>query len=292
MNKEMTAGDVVGHLRDGMTVGIGGWGARRKPMALVREIVRSKLRDLTVVSFGGPDVGMLCAAGKLRRLVFGFVTLDVVPLEPHFRKARESGVLEVNEFDEGMLVLGLRAAAMRVPFLPTRIGLGTDVLTHNPHLRTIRSPYDDAELLVAMPAIKLDVALLHANRADRRGNARVEGPDPYFDDLMARAAARCFVSAERVVDELVDSLADVARTSPYDRGCVTGVVEAPFGAHPTSCPEAYGWDAEHLRAYAATAGKENGWPSYLREWIGATEAQYLAHAGGADRIGRLPVAAL
>jgi glutaconate CoA-transferase subunit A len=85
----MTAGEVAGRLRSGMTIGIGGWGSRRKPMALVRAILRSDLAGLTVVSYGGPDVGLLCAAGKVRRLVFGFVSLDSIPLDPHFRAARQ-----------------------------------------------------------------------------------------------------------------------------------------------------------------------------------------------------------
>src|SRR3990172_2377756 len=106
-----------------MTIGVGGWGSRRKPMSLVRAICRSGLKDLTVVSYGGPDVGLLCAAGKVRKVVFGFVTLDSIPLEPHFRRARESGAIEAVELDEGMLYWGLYAAGLRLPFLPTRAGL-------------------------------------------------------------------------------------------------------------------------------------------------------------------------
>src|SRR5439155_1537007 len=83
-----------GELRDGMTIGIGGWGSRRKPMALVRELLRSDVRDLTVVSYGGPDVGLLCAAGKVRKVVFAFVSLDSIPLEPHFRTAKQAGVVD------------------------------------------------------------------------------------------------------------------------------------------------------------------------------------------------------
>jgi glutaconate CoA-transferase, subunit A len=103
----MTADGVVRELSDGMTIGIGGWGSRRKPMALVRAILRSSLRDLTVVSYGGPDVGLLCAAGRVRKVVYGFVSLDTIPLEPHFRTAREHGAVEVLELDEGMLQVGL-----------------------------------------------------------------------------------------------------------------------------------------------------------------------------------------
>ena len=107
-----------------MTVGIGGWGSRRKPMALVKALCRSGAKDLTVVSYGGPDVGLLCAYKKVRKLVFGFVTMDSIPLEPHFRKARQNGEIEVMEIDEGMFQWGLYAAANRLPFMPTRAGLG------------------------------------------------------------------------------------------------------------------------------------------------------------------------
>src|SRR5437879_8888599 len=152
-DKRTTADDVAAELRDGMSLGIGGWGSRRKPMSLVRALLRSPVKDLTVVTYGGPDVGLLCAAGKVRKLVYGFVSLDSIPLEPHFRAARQRGTIpEPVELDEGMLQWGLYAASIRLPFLPTRAGLGSDVLGINPGLRTVTSPYDDGEALVAMPA--------------------------------------------------------------------------------------------------------------------------------------------
>src|SRR5439155_11270465 len=158
--------------------------------------------------FGGPDIGLLCAAGKVRRAVYAFVADDVVGptnkhspvLEPRFRKARQAGTIEDEPYDEGMVLLGLQAAAWRVPFLPTRVGLGSDLLRDNPRLKTVRSPYDDAEELIAMPALHLDAALVHLNRADAKGNAVYLGPDPYFDDLMLAAAEKGYLSCERVVD--------------------------------------------------------------------------------------------
>src|SRR5687767_14576229 len=144
-DKRLTEDEAVAELSDGMTVGIGGWGSRRKPMSIVRAILRSEVKDLTVVSYGGPDVGLLCAAGKVRKLVLGFVSLDSIPLEPHFRAARQAGGLEAMELDEGMLQWGLYAAANRLPFLPTRAGLGSDVLTVNPSLRLVGDPYGDGE---------------------------------------------------------------------------------------------------------------------------------------------------
>jgi glutaconate CoA-transferase subunit A len=287
MNKELGAAEVVARIENGMTVGIGGWGPRRKPMALVRELLRSDVKDLTVVAYGGPEVGMLCAAGKVKKLVYGFVTMDAIPLEPHFRKAREAGAIEVMELDEGMFEWGLRAAGMRMSFLPTRCGLGTDVLTRNPQIKTVQSPYDDGEVYVAMPAQKLDVALLHVNEADRLGNTLTRSSDPMFDDLFARAATQCFVSTERLVDRLsLDQHS--ARFNQFERYLVTGVVHAPCGAHPTYNGPDYGWDLDHLKRYNASAVDPAGWSAYVDEFVSVGEAEYLAKVGGPERIGKLP----
>ena len=271
-----------------MTIGIGGWATRRKPMALVREILRSPLRDLTVVSYGGPDIGLLAASGKLRKLIFGFVTLDVLPLDMHFRNARQAGAFEVMELDEGMVQLGLRAAAMRVPFLPTPIGLGTDILTHNPDIRLVRSPYADGSTLVAMPALRLDAALLHVTEADERGNCVILSPDPFFDDLMARAADRVYLSCETIVSTAKICNHDRARYQPFERSLVTGVVEAPFGAHPTASVPGYGIDIEHLKEYNAATTPET-WAAYRQRYIDVPNHDaYVAAVGGRGRLNSIP----
>lgn len=288
MNKQLTAADAVAQLHDGMTIGFGGWGPRRKPMAIVREILRSSVKDLTVVAYGGPEVGMLCAAGKVKKLVFGFATLDAIPLEPYYRKAREAGELELLEVDEGMFQWGLRAAGMRLPFLPTRCGLATDVTRLNPELKTIQSPYADGEVLLAMPALNLDVAFLHVNVADRLGNTLVTGPDPYFDHLFARAAQQCFVSCEKL-EERLELTAEQARGNTFERYLVTGVVHAPFGAHPTSCPSDYGWDMSHFKRYVASSQEEGGWQAYVDEFVAPGELAYQDKNGGAERLGALPM---
>ena len=110
------------------------------------------------------------------------------------------GEIETFELDEGMFQWGLYAAANRLPFLPTRAGLGSDVMRVNPQLKTVRSPYEDGEELVAMPAIELDVALIHMNRADIQGNGQFLGPDPFFDDLFCGAAKRRFMTCEKLVE--------------------------------------------------------------------------------------------
>ncbi|MEU6667376.1 CoA-transferase [Streptomyces sp. NPDC046727] len=270
-DKTTTAEEVVSRLASGMTLGIGGWGSRRKPMALVRALLRSGIGDLTVVSYGGPDVGMLAAAGRIRKLVSAFVTLDSIPLEPHYRAARERGGFELMEVDEGMFQSGLRAAAQRLPFLPVRAGLGSDVMRVGPELRTVTSPYADGETFVAMPALRLDAALVHVNRADRLGNGQYLGPDPYFDDLFCEAADAAYVSCEQIVDTAELTKAAAPQSLLLKRLAVAGVVEAPNGAHFTSCAPEYGRDEEFQRLYAATP-----WPEFAGRFLGGDEAGYRA----------------
>jgi glutaconate CoA-transferase subunit A len=277
MDKRMTESELLAELRDGMTVGIGGWGSRRKPMAMVRAILRSSLRDLTIVSYGGPDVGLLCATGKARKVVFGFVSLDSIPLEPHFRIARQKAAIEVVELDEGMLQWGLCAAAHRLPFLPTRAGLGSDVMKTNPHLKLVKSPYGGGEELVAMPALELDVALIHMNRADCRGNGQFLGPDPFFDDLFCMAARRRFMSCEKIIPTENLLREGTVHTLRINRMMVDGVLEAPGGAHFTECPPDYGRDEAFQKEYADTAKDPEAWHAFKARYLDlASEQEYQA----------------
>jgi glutaconate CoA-transferase subunit A len=256
-----------------MTIGIGGWGSRRKPMALVRAILRSPLKDLTIVSYAGPDVGLLVASGQAKRVVTGFVSLDSIPLEPNFRRARQDGTVELTELDEGMLHWGLLAAAHRLPFLPIRAGLGSGVLEVNPELRTVRSPYEDSEELVAMPALRLDAALVHMNRADAAGNGQYLGPDPYFDDLFCLAAERAYVSCERIVPSLALGKGP-PQTLLLNRAMVHGVTPTPNGAHFTSCVPDYGRDEAFQKRYAAAAADPEEWRRFTEQYLAGDEAAY------------------
>jgi glutaconate CoA-transferase, subunit A len=266
----LTPDEVAAELRDGMTIGIGGWGSRRKPMALVRAILRSPLRDLTVVSYAGPDVGLLVASGQAKRVVTGFATLDSIALEPHFRRARQDGTVELTELDEGMLHWGLLAAAHRLPFLPIRAGLGSGVLEVNAELRTVRSPYADGEELVAMPALRLDAALVHVNRADAAGNGQYLGPDPYFDDLFCLAAQRAYSSCEAVVA----SLSGPPQSLLLNRAMVHAVSETPNGAHFTSCVPDYARDEAFQARYARAAADPDQWRRFTEKYLDGDEAAY------------------
>jgi glutaconate CoA-transferase subunit A len=277
-SKLITEDEVVGQLSDGMTIGIGGWGSRRKPMSIVRAIARSNLKNLTVVSYAGPDLGLLCAAGKVSRALYPFVSLDSIPLEPHFRAARQAGTIEDIPWDEGMFLLALQTAAWRVPFLPTRVGLGSDLPALNPMLSTVRSPFSDGGEFIAVPALRLDAAICHLNRSDERGNATFLGPDLYFDDLFLRAAStRRFISVERVVPT-----ADLVREAGTElrlrvaRLMVDGVVERSGGALFTSCVPDYERDEGLQKEYAAAAKSMEAWTDFRREWVDVSEDEFQA----------------
>lgn len=274
-DKRMTEGEVVSRLESGMTIGIGGWGSRRKPMSIVREILRSPLTDLTVVSYAGPDLGLLCAAGKVRRAVYAFASLDSIQLEPHFRLARQRGLIEDEPYDEGLFMLGLQAAAWNVPFLPSRVGLGSDLLRLNSRLKTVQSPYDDGEF-VAAPALNLDAVICHLNRADESGNAIFLGPDLYFDDLFLRAAeTNRFISVDKIVptaDLVIE--AGTEQRLRVSRLMVDGVVERQGGAHFTENVPDHDRDEEFQTLYAASAKTPEAFAHFRNEWLSVSEDEY------------------
>jgi acyl CoA:acetate/3-ketoacid CoA transferase alpha subunit len=292
-DKRTTLDKAVSQVESGMTIGIGGWGSRRKPMAFVRALLRTDVTDLTVVSYGGPDVGLLCSAGKLRKLYYGFVSLDSPPFyDPWFARARTTGAIIAREMDEGMLRCGLQAAAQRLPFLPVRAGLGSSVPDFwDGELKTVKSPYATVipeslrsspqgdsghEELIAMPALRLDAAFVHLNIGDAHGNAAYTGIDPYFDDLFLMAADRRYLSVEKVVptDELIKSVAPLALL--VNRMMVDNVIEAPGGAHFTTAEPDYGRDEKFQQHYAKAASEEASWSEFVATYLSGSEADYQA----------------
>ncbi|WP_197375369.1 cholesterol ring-cleaving hydrolase subunit IpdA [Mycolicibacterium baixiangningiae] len=280
-DKTTTLDEAVASIESGMTIGLGGWGSRRKPMAFIRALLRTDVTDLTVVTYGGPDLGLLCSANKVKRVYYGFVSLDSPPFyDPWFAKARTTGAIEAREMDEGMLRCGLQAAAQRLPFLPIRAGLGSDVRTFwGDELKTVRSPYPTGqgyEELVAMPALNLDAAFVHMNLGDTQGNAAYTGIDPYFDDLFLMSAQQRLLSVERVVstEELIKAVPPQALL--VNRMMVDSVVEAPNGAHFTMAEPDYRRDEKFQRHYAEAAGSDETWATFVSTYLSGSEADYQA----------------
>lgn len=250
--------DVVASLADGDTLAFGGGGLDRKPLAAAKAVGRSPLRDLGLVAFlGGPEVDLLIGLGKAARVHFAYVGLDTLGMAPNFRHAREHGDIEAVEASESLVLTGLEAAAKRLPFLPSRSGLGADLLSlSNTPFRRFACPITGADL-VAVPALAPDVAFIHANEADRAGNAAIHG-DAYADHLLARAAKRVYVTAERIV-ERVD-----ATGTFVSRLWVTGVCDEPGGADFTSVYPKRRLDRRGAAEYAARAGNAD----WLRGYVG------------------------
>ena len=280
-DKRTTLDQAVAGVESGMTIGIGGWGSRRKPMAFVRALLRTAVTDLTVVTYGGPDLGLLCSAGKVAKAYYGFVSLDSPPFyDPWFARVRTTGTIVAREMDEGMLRCGLQAAAARLPFLPIRAGLGSSVPDFwDGELATVRSPYrtgEHHEELIAMPALRLDAAFVHLNLGDKHGNAAYTGIDPYFDDLFLMAADRRYLSVEKVVatSELVKAVPPQALL--VNRMMVDAVVEAPNGAHFTTAAPDYGRDEKFQRHYAQAAADDESWAEFVATYLAGSEADYQA----------------
>lgn len=260
-NKRANIEEYIGKLSDGVSIVIGGWGPFRKPMALVRAIAKSSLKDLTILSFGGMDLDLLIGAGKVKTAVFGFMSFEGAPGEPgNFNRARIEGSVEMKELSEFMFICQFKAAADRIPFYPVRGGIGTDILTINREIKTLKDPYC-GETLVAMPAFRPDYALIHVNEADQLGNGRILG-DPFLDSLFVRAADKVIVSAERILP-----IGEVQESNILS-SWVDTVVEVPRGAHPCACYPDYPYDAKEFAKYGQMTKDPAVFKKYLQELLG------------------------
>lgn len=251
MDKRITMGDFTASLKPGARIAFGGGGIQRKPMAAAAAIARSALTDLDLVSFlGGPEVDLLIGLGRARQLECAFVGFDAYGLAPCFRAAREAGTLRLVEYSEATMLAAFEAGAKNLPFLPTRFALGTDIVgTPTSPFKTIACPFT-GETLLAVPALRPDVAVVHVNVADRAGNAVIHS-DAYADGLLARAARRTILTAEKVVDDLPS---DQSRRCAFiSRLWVDGVIEAPRGAGMTAMFPEYRFDLPKVLEYQKNA---------------------------------------
>jgi glutaconate CoA-transferase, subunit A len=237
----------LGTVPDRAVVAVGGSPMARKPVAAVRALAASGARDLELVTFtGSADVELLIAAGCLRSVRSSHVSLGEAGPARAFATAVQSGTIDDLEESEWMLLGRLRAAAAGLPFLPTRAALGSDLVRAR-GLRQVADPYTGLEYL-AIPALAPDLALIHVWRADAAGNLQMPWPPEHLADvdvLIARAARRVVVTAERIV-----SSEEIARTAEHTVLFgfeVDAVVEVLRGAWPTASAPDYGADAQAMR---------------------------------------------
>jgi len=282
-DKRVSLAEAVALVRDDAIVALGGGLSARLPMALVRELIRQGRRGLHLVgSAHGIDVDMLVAVGAVRRCEESYVGFEQdLGLAPAYRRAAEEGSIEVAESCCVSMLAQLRAAEMGLPFLPVRGVRGSDIAALHPEYATITCPFT-GEVLIAVPALRPDVALLHAPSGDRYGNLHLE--QPYVLDERFASASRVVIAT---VDELVSTEEVVASGVTIPAHLVTAVVLAPFGAHPTSCYPRYAYDHGHLREYvsAAQSGPDD-FEKFLATYVCGSEESYLT-AVGAERLSTL-----
>lgn len=205
-------------------------------------------------------------------------------MAPNYRRACESGRIAVRDSCCYTLVQQLRAAISGLPFMPVRSVRGTGFMQLHPEYRTMTCPFSGEELLL-VPALRPDVAILHAQYGDSRGNLHIEGP-PVADVLFAKAAKTVLATVEHIVD--TDRLAQIGVTIPYFY--VTAIAEVRYGAHPTACYPFYAYDRRHTAFYHDTAslGKEAFHKRYLQPFVYdcASHRDYLESIGE-DALSRL-----
>lgn len=260
-------------IKDGMTIVIGGLLLANHAMALIRQVIKNGTKGLTIIGAAstGLEVDLLIGAGCARVVNSSYVSGEhLIGVGPCFRRAVELGEVQLWEQSEGGLYSGLRAAAVGLPFMPIRGGVGTSLPDLNSEIKVFHDPIK-GEPLLAIPALKPDVALIHVQRADRYGNGQHLGA-PYGDRLMAEAADVVILTADRIISN------EVIRHTMYLTSIAYAdyVVETPFGSHPFASHGMYAEDEEHLKEYVAAAekyrqGDATDFQRYLDKYVHAPE---------------------
>jgi glutaconate CoA-transferase subunit A len=292
-DKVTTVTEAVGRLiHDGDYLAIGGFGGIRLPVAICHEVLRQGRQELSLSGHTSThDFEILCAGnlmGRGRTIakvdIAYIVGMEARGLSPHGRRVIESGTVEVCEWTNYTLAVRFQAAAMGLPYLPTRSLFGTDTFLKSA-AKVIECPFT-GEKLVALPALSPDVAAIHVHEADRFGNCHIRGTT--VSDLeLARASKRVIITCERLIPT-EEFRADPSRTViPFF--CVDAVCEVPCGSYPGNMPYEYFSDEAHLRQWLDAEKDPATFRRFLDEYIYGvpTFAAYLHKCGGAERIQQL-----
>lgn len=262
----MTLEDAARLIEPGETLAFGGVTIYRRPVAFARALLARDDRpgDLTLLCFtGGYETDLLIGAGMVATVRSCYVGLEIFGLAPMFTEAANKGAIRIMEETEASLAFGIRARLANVSFMPGKAWVGTDLPDLRPDVAIIDDPYNPGQKLTAFPAIEWDTAVIHALKADRAGNAVLNG-NLGVDMELALGAERLIVTAEEIVDGF-DHKVDIPAS------VVSAVVHAPQGAWPTSCYPLYPIGGGELLRYieACNAGE---FDAYLAEIIDAQTA--------------------
>jgi glutaconate CoA-transferase subunit A len=267
LDKRVDLADAAALVPSGSTLGLGGLSLNCSPMAFVRELVRARVRDLELVAVvNGMGTDWLIGGGCVKRLIMGLTSFEGFGLAPNFRRAAQAKTIEVEEWSEHTLISALQAATAGVPYMPTRAGLGTDMLALHPHRTWEVVDERSGQRFVACAALKPDVAVVHVHEADRLGNARMNPKLVWFDTEIVKAANTVIVTAERIVD--TESFRAAPERTAFPGYAVDHVVEAPRGAWPTACWPEYDFDGNFYRAYQQAARDPGAFADLFAEHVG------------------------
>jgi len=285
VDKLMTEQEAVSRfVYDGCYIGTELYGTVRCPMTLVREVTRQGVRDLRVAGQGVTELDVWLAASMVKTLDITYIGLEVYGVSNALRREVESGRVEkVVEWSNGGITWRFKAASMGVPFLPVRAMLGTDTLKYSA-AKVVECPFT-GEKLALLPALILDVGLIHVHRADRYGNCQIEGISG-FSLEMSRASKRLIVSAEEIVPtEEIRKYPDRTLIPYY---LVDAVVHAPYGSHPGEMAYLYCRDEPEIKAWVEASATDEGAQAYLKEWVyDLPDHQAYLNKVGQERLDRL-----
>lgn len=261
IDKITTLHEAIHLIPSGGMLGIGGMTNYRRPVAFCKELVKryratGEPKELTLLAFtAGYESDLLVGAGLVEAVRSCYFGLEIFGLAPMFTHYANRGEITIIEETEASLALGLRATLGGIGFLPGRAWMGTDLLQLRPDVKTIIDPYNNEEL-VAFPAIKPDVAIIHAIKADKEGNA-VIGKNKGVDEELILAADKVIITTEEIVEKL-----DQADVVPQ---FVDAVIHTPQGALPTSCHPLYQIDGDALLTYVEQVNDPPSFEKYLAE---------------------------
>ncbi len=263
---------------DGCYIGTELYGTVRCPMSITREVVRQRKKDLRVCGQGVAELDLWLAAGLVKKLDITYIGLEVYGTSSALRRAVESGQVETCvEWSNGAISWRMKAAAMGVPFIPVRTMLGSDTFNYSA-AKVVNDPFTNLPVCL-LPALILDVGLIHVHRADRFGNAQIDGITGFAFE-MARASKRLIISAEEIVPTEEIRKQPDRTIIPYF--LVDAVVHAPFGSHPGEMAYAYERDEVVYREWIEASKTADGAQAYLEKYI----FDVKDHAAYLDLIGK------
>jgi glutaconate CoA-transferase subunit A len=282
-------------IKNGSQIAIGGFTVTRNPMAVIYEIIRQGIQDIHLVCHSnGQGLDVLVGAGCVKRLEIAYGGNGrYAPTCIRFKKAIQRSEIQFEDYSNNQMSLRFLAGALGIPFIPTKSGLGSDLIRFEgftPEIRkemkvaskkyvVTQNPFNgEDDKVVLLPALNPDVALLHAQYVGEDGTVRIKGLT-FADIEQAKSADTVIVTCEEIVPRSFIRLdPDQNSLPPF---FVDAIVRVPYGCHPTACFAFYDYDPKHLNLYKKVAGDDIQFKEYLDEWVYGVKSheEYLGKVG-------------